>query len=264
VAVNISTGTGKEAADRYRESISTGTALTGTELAELFDKSPTSGWGRQIIRAVHEADGTAVPKRRTGTAKRTVPASTGTAVVSVPVPEKPQVTSPEVREAAERVKEISKEPNDRLSTAEPVPVPPSTAEPVPTKQTVSAWIYTWLTFVAGITLSIAANVEHSFVTAAGEPPAGVVIASAVWPILLYLTTEVLARVQWPRRWYYLLIRWGGVGTVALVSGIVSYRHMSSLLATYGEDYWISTLGPIAVDGAMVVAAAALLVMGRKN
>src|SRR5690606_33277290 len=84
VAVNISTGTGKEAADRYRESISTGTAITGTELAELFDKSPTSGWGRQIIRAVHEADGTAVPKRRTGTAKRTVPASTGTAKRTVP------------------------------------------------------------------------------------------------------------------------------------------------------------------------------------
>ena len=40
--------------------------------------------------------------------------------------------------------------------------------------------------------------------------------------------------------------------------MVSYRHLSGLLAFYGEDGITSTVGPLAVDGLMVMATGALL------
>lgn len=77
-----------------------------------------------------------------------------------------------------------------------------------------------------------------------------------------LAIEVLARVQWPRgsRWY-TLARYGGTGLVALVAAVISYRHLAGLLTAWGEDSLNAHLGPLAVDGLMVVAAAALLATG---
>ncbi|GAA2355727.1 DUF2637 domain-containing protein [Dactylosporangium salmoneum] len=46
--------------------------------------------------------------------------------------------------------------------------------------------------------------------------------------------------------------------MALVAAVVSYRHLSGLFRHYGEDPLTATLGPLAVDGLMVMAAAALL------
>ena len=70
--------------------------------------------------------------------------------------------------------------------------------------------------------------------------------------------EVLARVSWPAGGRWLAIRFGGLGPVALVAAVVSYRHLSGLLAFYGEDTITSTVGPLAVDGLMVMATGALL------
>jgi hypothetical protein len=57
-------------------------------------------------------------------------------------------------------------------------------------------------------------------------------------------------------------RWGIV-PVALVAAVVSYRHMAGLLASYGEDAVTVTVGPIAVDGLMLLATGALLATGRR-
>lgn len=126
----------------------------------------------------------------------------------------------------------------------------------------------------GLALSEAANVAHTFVPPAGasmawRPSAGPVIGSAVWPALVYLVIEMLARVPWPAlrpggRWdtaaiVPAVIRWGGSGLVGSVAAIVSYRHMSALLSAWGEDQVVATLGPLAIDGFMVMATAALLV-----
>jgi len=69
---------------------------------------------------------------------------------------------------------------------------------------------------------------------------------------------VLARVRWPARGRWLLVRFGGLGPVATVAAVVSYRHLSGLLCFYGEDAITATVGPLAVDGLMVMATGALL------
>ena len=74
--------------------------------------------------------------------------------------------------------------------------------------------------------------------------------SASWPVLLYVAIEIIARVAWPRGRTYGVLRWVGLSAVAAVAAIASYRHLSGLLAHYGEDWLTVAIGPLAVDGLM--------------
>ncbi len=124
-----------------------------------------------------------------------------------------------------------------------------------------SWAY--LGALVGAGVSVAANVAHSYVppTGAGpgwSPHAGAVVGAVFWPLALLVAIEVLARVAWPAGARWLLVRFGGLGPVALVAAVVSYRHLSGLLGFYGEDGITSMVGPLAVDGLMVMATGALL------
>jgi hypothetical protein len=111
-------------------------------------------------------------------------------------------------------------------------------------------------FAVGVGASLAANVAHSFIHK--SPPAGAIIAAAFWPVALLIALEVISRVEWPdaRKWF--LLRYGGLSAVAGIAAIISYRHMAGLLGSYGEDPFSAHIGPLAVDGLMVVCSAALL------
>ena len=127
------------------------------------------------------------------------------------------------------------------------------------------WAYIGVLVGGGI--SIAANIAHSFVPPAGAlaswaPQPGAVIGSMFWPILLFVAVEILVRVAWPQGFWYALLRLGGLLPVAGVAALVSFRHLSALLTFYGEDPIVSFWGPLAIDGLMVMATAALLVTGR--
>jgi len=127
------------------------------------------------------------------------------------------------------------------------------------------WAYIGVLVGGGI--SIAANIAHSFVPPPGAPTdwapqPGAVIGSMFWPILLFVAVEILVRVAWPQGFWYALLRLGGLLPVAGVAALVSFRHLSGLLAFYGEDAVVSFWGPLAIDGLMVMATAALLVTGR--
>jgi hypothetical protein len=115
----------------------------------------------------------------------------------------------------------------------------------------------------GGVVSVAANVAHSYVPPAGAgagwvPPGGAVIGAVFWPVALFVAVEILARTAWPdsRRW--ITLRYVGLLPVGLVAAVVSYRHLSGLLAFYGEDGLTATIGPLAVDGLMVMATGALI------
>jgi hypothetical protein len=121
----------------------------------------------------------------------------------------------------------------------------------------------------GAIVSVAANVAHSYVPPTGapdgwSPQGGAVVGAIFWPVALIVAVEILARVPWPtgRKWWWL--RFGGLLPVAAVAALVSYRHLSGLLRFYGEDGITATLGPLAVDGLMVVATGALLVTARRT
>ncbi|WP_238018648.1 DUF2637 domain-containing protein [Dactylosporangium sp. AC04546] len=127
----------------------------------------------------------------------------------------------------------------------------------------SGRVWAYVGAILGGAASIAANVAHSFIAPAGAPQdwapeIGAVISALFWPVFLFVAVEILTRVAWPRGWYWHVVRWLGLVPVSGVAALVSYRHLSGLLAHYGEDAIVAYVGPIAVDGLMVMATAALL------
>lgn len=134
----------------------------------------------------------------------------------------------------------------------------------------------WATagFLLGIAVSVAGNVAHTYhptaavLAAAGKtaaqwkPELGAQLGAAFFPLALLVTVEVLARVQWPDTWGWSGTRYGGAALVASVAAIVSYLHLRGLLLAYGEDPLTATIGPLSVDGLMVVSGFALLAAGR--
>jgi len=142
-----------------------------------------------------------------------------------------------------------------------------TADTIPGR----GWAY--LGAALGGAVSVAANVAHSYVPPANlpkgvdpadwSPEPGAVLSAVIWPVFLFVAIEILVRIPWPdgRRWR--VVRFGGLLPVALVAAVVSYRHMSGLLAHYAEDGLIVAIGPLAVDGLMVMAAGALVATARR-
>jgi hypothetical protein len=131
-----------------------------------------------------------------------------------------------------------------------------------------AWAYGAVAL--GATVSITANIAHSYVPPTGVPEGewhprlGAVLLAAFWPAALLVAVEVLARTEWPtgRRW--VLMRWGGLLPVAAVAAVVSYQHLSGLLDYYGESSTAVLIGPASIDGLMTVASAALLAMATRQ
>jgi hypothetical protein len=121
-------------------------------------------------------------------------------------------------------------------------------------------------FLTGIVASIAANVARIYVPPKHaplhwHPPHGAIVAAGFWPVGLLISIEIISRVQWPDGLIWWLIRYGGLTAVAAIAAVISYRHMSGLLAAYGEAGVGAAIGPLAVDGLMVVSSGALLAIG---
>lgn len=115
---------------------------------------------------------------------------------------------------------------------------------------------------AGASVSVAANVLSTFIHPAGagpqwSPPAGAVVGAVWWPVSLFLALEVLASGRWGESGRWLALRLSAVAPVAAVAAVVSYEHLSMLLASWDEGAFAVRFGPVAVDGLMVVSSAAL-------
>ncbi|MFC5941991.1 DUF2637 domain-containing protein [Micromonospora harpali] len=137
------------------------------------------------------------------------------------------------------------------------------------------WAYVGV--ILGGVVSIAANVAHTYLP---KPPDGVpagwapdpgwspsplaVALSVFWPVALFVAVEILTRIPWGEGVSSVVARVAGVLPVAVVAAVVSYRHLSGLLEHFGEDPLTIAIGPLAVDGLMVMASAALLVTNRRS
>jgi hypothetical protein len=149
---------------------------------------------------------------------------------------------------------------NRLSDEAPGVPSGTRARVVPTDvsgQPSGARLVAWSAFGLGVAASVAANVAHA------QPQIGPRVAAAFVPLALLLAVECMSRPRWHRAGaWWGLARYGGTGLVALVAAVMSYRHMRSLLLSYGEDPLNAAIGPLAVDGLMVVAGFALLAMNH--
>lgn len=128
-----------------------------------------------------------------------------------------------------------------------------------------ARLFAWFGFGFGSLVSIAANVLAAWLPA-GSMPAGWApslasqVGAAVWPVALLVSVEVMSRVAWPRSWLWALVRFGGVAAVGLGSALISYGHIHDVLLSWGYDPLGAGVGPLVVDGLMVVSGFALLAM----
>lgn len=126
-------------------------------------------------------------------------------------------------------------------------------------------VVAWAGFVFGSVTSIAANVLHAWLPADTMPPGwtpGIApqIGAAIWPIGLLLSVEVLSRARWQRGGLWALARYGGAGTVALGSAVISYGHVRDVLLAWGYGPLGASVGPLTLDGLMVISGFALLSM----
>ncbi|MFE3793375.1 helix-turn-helix domain-containing protein [Nocardia tengchongensis] len=124
-------------------------------------------------------------------------------------------------------------------------------------------VVAWAGFIFGSVLSIVMNWLHTWLPAASKPHGwspGVwpQIGSAVWPVTLLLAVEVLSRVRWRPGLAWALARYGGVGTVAAGSALISYGHVHDVLQSWEYGTVGSAVGPLVLDGLMVACGFALL------
>ena len=119
----------------------------------------------------------------------------------------------------------------------------------------------WLSFTLGIAVSIAGNIGHA--ASDGMKP-GEWAGAAFWPLALMLTIEILTRVRWQPEKRWTVARFLALVLVALVAAVLSYRHLAGLMTYWGEDWWNAHLGPLAVDGLMLIAATALLSISKER
>ncbi|MBP2323808.1 hypothetical protein JOF56_004193 [Kibdelosporangium banguiense] len=142
-------------------------------------------------------------------------------------------------------------PGDRSVAKAPAPVPPG------------GRLVAWVGFVFGSVMSIAANVLHAWLPAGHEPAGwspGIApqVGAAVWPVGLMLAVEALSRIRWPKGLGWGLARFGGAGAVAVGSAVISYGHLRDVLLAWHYGPMAAAVGPLVLDGLMVVCGFALL------
>lgn len=238
-----------EARRLYAESIEAEMPLSGKALGERFGRSER--WGRDRVSEVRQQAAAA--------AATTATAATGAAAERLPVP------------AGRQPVEVERQPQRQPEMGAAVPAAAGPAAAAAARQSSgnggsrsgSRGGIGWARFGfwLGLGVSIAANVLHAL-----EPgvPEAAVVGSAIWPVLLLIAVEILSRVSWGshrgQRWAGL----AGAAAVAIVAAIASYQHMRGLLLSWGEGAFLASIGPLAVDGLMVLAGMALMVTGREN
>lgn len=133
----------------------------------------------------------------------------------------------------------------------------------PKADPVGGRLVAWAGFVFGSLTSVAGNVLAARLApphaALGwHPSTFAEVGAAVWPIALLLSVEALSRIRWPKGALWALARFGGAGTVALCSALISYSHIAAVLSSWGYQTLGARVGPLVVDGLMIICGFALL------
>lgn len=114
------------------------------------------------------------------------------------------------------------------------------------------WAYAGMTIAGAV--SLAANVAHTYILTPNPPP-GAVGFSILWPMLVFISTEIVIRTRLGKWRTALTIT--ACAPIGAIAAVASYQHLSALLSAYGETWFVSTIGPVAIDGLMVLSTALL-------
>jgi hypothetical protein len=87
------------------------------------------------------------------------------------------------------------------------------------------------------------------------------VMSTVWSLFALVTVDILVKVKTPTGKHaatWRKVKFGGVGFVAAVSMASSYMHGFHTMQSWNSGVVASLLGPIAVDGMMILCGVMLL------
>jgi hypothetical protein len=115
----------------------------------------------------------------------------------------------------------------------------------------------WVGMLIGFSVSVAFNIADEFVRTT-QPDFGALFLGFFWPFTLLFATEVMARIDWPKHWVWVVVRVAGLAPVALVAAWLSYWHLEHVISHYGEQSFSAHIAPFAIDGLMLMCSAALL------
>lgn len=117
------------------------------------------------------------------------------------------------------------------------------------------WAYAGL--IGGALASIVGNVADVILTPAPAPTELRATFAFLAPVFLFVSIEVLIRVDWQRAWYVWAVRTVGMLFTIGVSAYVSFGHLSHLAQLSGRthDHWA---WPLMIDGVMAMGVVALL------
>lgn len=121
-----------------------------------------------------------------------------------------------------------------------------------------AYIGTAIGFIA----SASANIADVYVKNS-TPSVGPIIGAVFWPTSLFLASEIMARKKWPEGYVWILVRMAGLLPIALVAALISYEHLHDLMLSWSETREAAALGPLSIDGLMMMSSLALLAPDRK-
>lgn len=129
----------------------------------------------------------------------------------------------------------------------------------------AARLVAWTCFLFGTAVSVGFNILAAFLVPDGathgwRPEAWTIIGAGVWPLALLGSIELLARVPWPETRLAKLIRYGAMTTVALFAFVISYQHIRSVLLAWHYNELSSDVGPLVIDGLMLLAGYAMVVI----
>lgn len=128
-----------------------------------------------------------------------------------------------------------------------------------------SWAYAAM--LTGGTISVWANIEHARILGdahrAGASAQALSIVFAVfWPLCTLMALEIITRAVVLRGYRHIPLRYGALLPIGLVAGTVSYLDISALLRHYGAQPVVSTIGPLAIDGLMLLGAAVVYLTGQ--
>jgi hypothetical protein len=117
------------------------------------------------------------------------------------------------------------------------------------------WAYTVMLAMLG--LSIAGNISHTL-HVNPDPSIRSLVYAVSWPVMVWAGVELFVRIPWQSVLTHRLIRWVGILLVSSIAALVSYNHLSGLLEADKEDWVVYSIGPLAIDGLMLMATLGLL------
>lgn len=122
-------------------------------------------------------------------------------------------------------------------------------------------------FYVSFATSAAFNVYGAVL--ATSNPAGWVF-SAMWSAFAFVAVEIMVKVKFPsltaaqrkagKRNLWPVVRFGGVGFVALGSFVISYGHIYDSMQSWSQGTLASVIAPFVVDGFLALTSLTLMVL----